>query len=120
MKDFDMTAADNSNAILDLLSSKRTAQAEREPSPGNAARPAGEGADPASADQDAKLAEMLSRIQQMTAPEARKTAPPSSTPSAAPAVANERPAANAPLDAFIPQEPNSIREAGLTDSEVES
>ncbi len=81
-----------------------------------------------SANQDAKLAELLSRIQQITSPETRKNTPPPPAPSAAagpsaagPLTAVEKAAApTAPLDAFIPTEPKSIREAGLTDTEIES
>ena len=117
-----MATSDNSTAILGLLGGKRIAPVERDPWNSAAAQPSaleGEG----SPEQDAKLAELLSRIQQMTSPDTRKTAPPAAVPDDAagqPSGAEKGTGPNAPLDAFIPLEPNSIREAGLTDTEVES
>ncbi|MBC7855016.1 MAG: AAA family ATPase [Pirellulaceae bacterium] len=118
------SSSDNSTAILGLLSGKRSTTVEPDPwNSGNARPPASDDAKPLGNQQDAKLAEMLCRIQQMTAPDTRKALP-TSTPSADGAgqpVAIEKGAGpNAPLDAFIPIEPVSIREAGLTDTEVES
>ncbi|MFN0019322.1 MAG: AAA family ATPase [Pirellulaceae bacterium] len=118
-----MSTADNSNAILGLLSGKRVTPVEKAPWNPATARPTeDQGAEESSLEQDAKLTELLSRIQQMTSPDPRKSSPPSTIPAATaqPGVAENGGAAIAPLDAFIPLEPNSTRAAGLTDTEVES
>ena len=104
-----MASLDNSTATLDPLIGKQSV-------------PANEGE---SANQDAKLAELLSRIQQITSPDTRMSAPPIPTPApaavAGPPAAVEKAVSPTPaLDAFIPTEPMSIREAGLTDTEIES
>ena len=113
------TSSDNASAILGLLSGKRNAPLEKDPWSGITARPpAHETADPLSAEQDAKLAEMLARIQQMTASDSKTPAPSVTAQPAHPAGKSSTPQAG--LDAFIPLEPTSIREAGLTDSEIES
>ncbi len=118
------TSAENTTATLGLDGGKSHSPVERDPWTSTAARPAlRDDADPAGTQQDAKLAELLSRIQSMTSPDTRKTTPAIASLAASPAppAAMEKGAGpNAPLDAFIPLEPNSIREAGLTDSEVES
>jgi hypothetical protein len=112
-----MPTSDNSSAILGLLSGKRNAPVEKEslhpisPPPAIGAE-SGKG-------QDAKLAEILSRIQQMTAPESHPVA--GDVAAASPAESVEKANVASPtLDAFIPAEPGSIREAGLTDTEIES
>jgi DNA-binding PadR family transcriptional regulator len=131
------TSSTNSSAILGLLSGKRSTPVERDPwnsvaGPTPMPKPTTEqaSADPCSAEQDAKLAEMLARIQQMTSPDSCNVTPlPPPPPLAAgePATAAGNPGVPEagtgpipPLDAFIPLEPSSIRQAGLTDSEIES
>jgi len=83
------------------------------------------------AQQDAKLSELLSRIQELTTAE-QSAAAPTPEPKASdtqslPATATSSSGtntstgpANIPSDNFLPQEPTSIRSAGLTDSEVEA
>ncbi|QDU30233.1 hypothetical protein ETAA8_53520 [Anatilimnocola aggregata] len=82
-------------------------------------------AEPRSPEQDAKLAQLLQRINQLTTTDPKKTAAPS--PAAPKAALPETAAPNhaAPIDAnvtdeFLPIEPPTIRDAGLTDSEVEA
>src|SRR3954470_3136827 len=113
--------------MLGLLSGKRPAPAPTvtPAAPPEKAPPAAAAAPPPApvpvqeepirpgADQDAKLAEMLARIQQMTSAEPAKGSPVSplaAVPPLAPAT-DKGPESPAPLDAFIPLEPNSIREA---------
>jgi DNA replication protein DnaC len=72
--------------------------------------------------QDEKLQQLLQRIGQLTGPsDPRKTAPPSPAapkpPAGAPAAIE---AGHTAVDDFLPIEPPTIRDAGLTDSEVES
>ena len=118
-----MTNSDNPNAILGLMSGKRLTPAEKDPWNPVDARPAAKPVGNTSQEnQDAKLSELLSRIQQMTSPETRKTTPPNQTFGVSPLTnaVEKVPSASVPLDAFIPLEPASIRQAGLTDTEVES
>lgn len=118
-----MANSDNPNAILGLMSGKRLAPAEKDPWNPVDARPAAKPVGNTSQEnQDAKLSELLSRIQQMTSPETRKTTPLNQTPAVSPQTnaIEKGPSASVPLDAFIPLEPASIRQAGLTDTEVES
>jgi predicted ATPase with chaperone activity len=79
--------------------------------------------------QDAKLNELLRRINTIAATEGNASAPPSAKtaaalpavkPEAAPAAPNATPTPAVGADVFIPIEPPSIGDAGLTDSEVES
>jgi hypothetical protein len=93
--------------------------------------PAHEPAEPRSPEKDAKLQQLLQRINQLTTPaDPRKTASPTaalkpSTPEqnhatatgAAPAAAEVDPSLT---DDFLPIEPPTVRDAGLTDSEVEA
>lgn len=113
----------NNNTILGLLSGKRIAPVEKDPwNPADARLTATPNPDASSENQDAKLSELLSRIQQLTFPENRKNNSPNqpSSATAPPAAIEKKAAASVPLDAFVPREPTSIREAGLTDTEVES
>ena len=118
-----MNNSDNSSAILGLLSGKRLPAVEKDPwNPADARPTAHQNLSPNGESQDAKLSELLSRIQQITAPETRKSTPANPLPAAAQPQAGVQKGTgpNAPLDAFIPLEPTSIRGAGLTDTEVES
>jgi DNA-binding PadR family transcriptional regulator len=114
--------------LLNLLKSKGngaealTALAAKPPSH----EPVAEAAPPP----DAKLAEVLDRITQLTGADVRRGEAPlaGAVPVAAvnaaavsqPAAAGANSATGGPSDAFIPMDPPSIRDAGLTDSEVES
>lgn len=71
---------------------------------------------------DRKLAELLGRIQQLTTGDAaRGAAPRSAVPAAAASQqSSTTPVAAQPPDDYLPIEPLSIQEAGLTDSEVEA
>jgi DNA-binding PadR family transcriptional regulator len=125
-----MAVSNNSTATLDPQSGKQSVPADKDPRNSAAPRSSaseGEG----NPNQDAKLAELLSRIQQITSTDTRNGAPPTPTPTPTPvpipAAAPGQPAAveksaspTPSLDAFIPREPLSIREAGLTDTEIES
>jgi len=121
-----MAVSNNLTATLDPQSGKQSVLAEKDPRNSAAPRSSaneGEG----NPNQDAKLAELLSRIQQITTTDTRNGAPPTPTPVSVPAAAAGQPAAvekavspTASLDEFIPMEPLSIREAGLTDTEIES
>jgi predicted ATPase with chaperone activity len=76
---------------------------------------------------DAKLNDLLKRINTLAAseaqstatPSARPAAPPTSSSAAAPAAGPAQPATVDPNE-FVPIEPSSVRDAGLTESEVES
>ena len=76
--------------------------------------------------EDAKLASLLQRIQQLTSSEANSQPPSPSpiieTPSglAPEASAAELSISVAIPDVFVPREPTTVREAGLTDSDVEA
>jgi predicted ATPase with chaperone activity len=88
--------------------------------------------DPATgASSDTKLNELLRRINTLAASESQAAAAPVARPVAAPNAAPDRPTVSAaasdtsPIapgctDEFVPIEPASVRDAGLTDSEVES
>src|SRR5437764_136122 len=109
--------------LLDLLKSKGgsadalTALAAR--------TPAHEPADAPAADREAKLNEVISRIQQLAGGEAGKTdsraaKQPQSKPTPSQSTAASKSDQTAEQQEFIPLEPPTIREAGLTDSEVEA
>lgn len=121
-----MPVSNNSTATLDPQSGKQSLPADKDPRNSAAPRSSASEGD-GNPNQDAKLAELLSRIQQITATDTRNGAPPTPTPVPIPAAAPSQPAAvekavspNSSVDAFIPREPLSIREAGLTDTEIES
>src|SRR5437764_4061675 len=112
----------NDLGLLDLLKSKGgsadalTALAAR--------TPAHEPAD-APADREAKLNEVISRIQQLAGGEQGKTdsraaKQPQSKPTQSQSTAASKSDQTAEQQEFIPLEPPTIREAGLTDSEVEA
>jgi hypothetical protein len=93
--------------------------------------PAHEPVEARSPEQDAKLAQLLQRINQLTTPDPRKTASPTAAQKPAPpeqnnhatatgAVAAAAAADPALADDFLPIEPPTVRDAGLTDSEVEA
>ena len=118
-----ISTSSDAGAILGLLSGKRTTPTEKDPWTALTARPpAHEVADEQNPEQEAKLAEMLARINQITSTDPRKNASagpatPATAASTTPVAGNGNPEKP---DDFYPVEPNSIREAGLTDSEVES
>jgi hypothetical protein len=101
-----------------------------------AAKPPAHDPTDADAPADKKLDEVLNRINQLAGTDVRRgEAPPvgvqpqapraAASPAAAPAVAAQSAAGSAPRstsvnDEFVPLEPASIRDAGLTDSEVEA
>jgi predicted ATPase with chaperone activity len=79
--------------------------------------PASEGA----AAQDAKLNEMLKRIKELQSSDGQKPAAGATTlATVAAAAAASAAAPEEARDAYVPFEPASIRDAGLTDSEVEA
>lgn len=75
---------------------------------------------------DPKLASLLQRIQQLTAAPEAGSPPPAEHEAVAIASVEPQASINVPptqdgvRDEFIPREPTNVREAGLTDSEVES
>ncbi len=88
--------------------------------------PAHDPAEPRTPEQDAKLAQLLQRINQLTTPDPRKTAS-ALAPALKPVAPEQQVAAAAaaatdptPCDEFLPIEPPTVRDAGLTDSEVEA
>ena len=89
--------------------------------PKPAVRPA---AQPAA--EDPKLANLLQRIQQLTAAPDAASPPPAEHEAFEIASVEPQASVNVPVaqdgvrDEFIPREPTTVREAGLTDSEVES
>jgi hypothetical protein len=93
--------------------------------------PAHEPVEPRSPEKDAKLQQLLQRINQLTTPaDPRKTASPTAAPkpstpeqnhsTAVGAVATTVEVDPALTDDFLPIEPPTVRDAGLTDSEVEA
>jgi hypothetical protein len=74
-------------------------------------------------EQDAKLAQLLQRINNLTSPDPKKTATP--TPAAPKPIVPETVVPAEAIDPtltdeFLPIEPPTVRDAGLTDSEVEA
>ena len=69
---------------------------------------------------DNKLNELLRRINTLAASESHAAAAPLTTAPAKPAAAETTPDSPGCTDAYVPIEPASIRDAGLSDSEVES
>lgn len=93
--------------------------------------PTHEPVEPRSPEQDAKLAQLLQRINSLTTPPdprktssptaAKKPAVPEQTAATVTSGASVNPAINPEMaDEFLPIEPPTIRDAGLTDSEVEA
>jgi predicted ATPase with chaperone activity len=126
-KVWDNMSKGNDLGLLDLLKKKgNTAEALAALAAKSPAHEPGDGNTPAA---EAKLNEVLSRINQLTGAELRRgeaaeneAAAASSPSAAASGAAAKLVSSGAALggDEFIPSDPPSIREAGLTDSEVES
>jgi DNA-binding PadR family transcriptional regulator len=119
--------------LLGLLAKKRAASSATAEVPWAALQAKAPSHDPpesASVEQEAKLSELLSRINQITGADPRKSGPQTGLASAAPVAAGAPEAAPGCQagaadvatveDDFVPIEPPSIRDAGLTESEVEA
>jgi DNA-binding PadR family transcriptional regulator len=114
--------------LLGLLAKKRAASSAAGEVPWaalNAKAPTHD--PPEAADQEAKLSQLLTRINQITGNDPRKSGPLDGSGTASLASAGTGTTVNAgpssepaALEDFFPIEPPSIRDAGLTDSEVEA
>ena len=102
-----LAAKDNSAAVLTVLAAK--APAHEPPSEDAKAR-------------EARLNDALQRINQLAGADPRKSNPLSQRPAQPAATGAPSAAASTPdvVDEFVPIEPVAIRDAGLTDSEVEA
>ena len=127
-------SSSNESGLLGLLAKKRAASsaatAEVPWASLNAKTPTHDPPEAASGEQEAKLSELLSRINQLTGADPRKSGPLEGTTgtasiasSATGTTVNSQ--SNASVDPehsddFLPIEPPTIRDAGLTESEVEA
>jgi hypothetical protein len=103
----------NDGELLEVLSGKRGNAADKDPWTQLTAKPPAHEAWQEA--QDAHLADMLSRINKLTAGEQAATSASNTQPLAA-----VTPQESGEPDNWVPQEPSTIREAGLIESEVES